>query len=127
MDLQLQADLHQLPCAHACCLLRSVNETDFSLTVWFNAEEYDKMSLPLRVAFRVLRDPLLMPGLWSVGVFFVFPFFTRPKEAFLCKVLPFLIAWSALGLETAINCQLGMWIGGAIGIALFREFWGWGG
>ena len=96
------------------------SHSDFSLTVWFNVAEYESMPTLVRFAFRIIRDPLLLPGILSAWVFIIFPFIKSPSDTFPNR-LSFYIPFTLLfGLNGSLLYLLSSWVGGMIGITLFH-------
>lgn len=105
---------------------------DPSLTVWFNQAEYHGMTPLVHWAFRIIRDPFVLPGLLSVWVFFLAPIFlarswtgTTPASGGALYVVLlrscFLLPVYLIGGGTAFfNFLVANWIGGIVGIQLFH-------
>ncbi len=93
---------------------------DASLTVWFNQQEYHEMPLVLRVGFRIVRDPILMPPILSLWVFWLAPLFLNPMETTFNRSCFYLPLLALLGPRTTLLFLLASWVGGVCGIQLFH-------
>lgn len=93
---------------------------DLSLTIWFNKQEYKDMGLLLGTAYRLIRDPILLPGIISAYQFWLYPLVNNTKET-LTNRLPFYVPLVLLlGWKTALLYVVSAWVAGIIGIQLFH-------
>jgi len=89
---------------------------DASLTVFFSEQQVAEFPWPLRLAHRVIRDPLLF---FPLAGFFVF-FLNKPRIHGPKRVLLPLIVWCTLGWQTTIGYLAAAWVAGALGVAAFH-------
>jgi omega-6 fatty acid desaturase (delta-12 desaturase) len=89
---------------------------DASLTVFFSQQQLAEKPWPLRLAHRVIRDPLLF---FPLAGFFVF-FINKMRIHGPKRVLLPLIVWCTLGRVTAIGYLAAAWVAGALGVAAFH-------
>lgn len=93
---------------------------DFSLTVWFSKSEYESMSPLLKVAYRIIRDPFILPNLLSAHVFWLFPLIKGPLETSVNRLSFYIPLYCLLGSKTTLLYIASTWVGGIIGIQLFH-------
>jgi omega-6 fatty acid desaturase (delta-12 desaturase) len=93
---------------------------DFSLTVWFSEKEYRSMPLLLQIAYRIIRDPFILPNLLSAHVFWLFPFIKGPVETAINRLSFYAPLYALLGQKTTLLYLTSTWVGGIIGIQLFH-------
>ena len=93
---------------------------DLSLTIWFNKKEYEEMPFFVKLGFRIIRDPILLPMILSSWVFMIFPFIKSPSDAFFNRLAFYVPCYCILGSRTALLFLIASWIGGMIGLQLFH-------
>lgn len=89
---------------------------DASLTVYFSEDELRAAPWPLRLAHRVIRDPVVFFPLAGLFVFFI----NKPLDHGVYRIVPPLVVWAALGQQTALAYLLAAWVGGMVGVAFFH-------
>jgi len=89
---------------------------DASLTVFFSEAELEAAPWPLRLAHRVIRDPLLFFPLAGLFVFFL----NKPHRHGPYRIVIPLILWFTLGQQTTLAYLAAALIGGALGVACFH-------
>ena len=93
---------------------------DLSLTIWFNQREYQEMPLLVKIGFRIIRDPILLPMILSMWVFIVFPFIKSPSETLMNRAAFYLPYYCLFGFKTSFLYLVASWVGGMIGLQLFH-------
>ena len=93
---------------------------DLSLTIWFNKSEYEHMPFFVKLGFRIIRDPILLPFILSAWVFIIFPFIKSPLETLLLRLLFYAPLYFFLGWRTTLLYLTSSWVGGMIGLQLFH-------
>lgn len=100
--------------------LGRVDISDFSLTVWFTEAEYHSMTPVLKFAYRLIRDPLVLPNLLSWFIFWLFPILKDPVKTLSIRGCFYAPIVYIFGWHTAMLYVLTVWIGGVVGIQLFH-------
>eukprot|EP00505_MAST-04D_sp_SCG-Rhode-Island_P003232 Stramenopile-MAST_4_protein_3232 len=93
---------------------------DLSLTVWFNKTEYEEMPSPLWLGVRIIRDPIVLPGLLSFWTFWGSLLIMNCKETVFNRACFYVPFYYCFGLQATLLHVAGAWVGGIIGIQLFH-------
>ena len=74
----------------------------------------------LRLAYRIVRDPFILPNLLSAHVFWLFPFIKSPLETSVNRLSFYVPLYCILGERTTLLYMTSTFFGGVIGIQLFH-------
>jgi len=93
---------------------------DYSLTIWFSEEEYNRMNIIIKLLYRIVRDPLLFPIIISFWGFIIFPFIKSPLETIKVRSFLYFVLYYLFNHKTLFLYILSTWIAGSIGVILFH-------